>query len=188
MLVEDLWGLDYTFETWNPKTADPALQLVRAGEGFERTFPYIAVDFLPTSRAKFKSISDVLGFEADPDHYKYGYCELEMVSICVYANDFHNNYQVRGRDFCDFAIRKIHEHILSKWEEKLLNVNACLERSINIPIRDITAYLPQAGTKQCAYELDVFLRTNVQWNKLPEGFVPTGVVAEEATMYLENVD
>jgi len=182
LLIEDLQSMNFSYLYGN-HTWVPALNVWRAGEGRERSLPHLSVDFFPTSRKKFASISDyVAKHDVDPEYSRFGYCELELVNVTIYANQHHSNGRVHGRLFCEWAMEEIRNRVLSRWESILYDVNACLERSITPTINDVSAYLSTVGTKRYAYSMDVYLRTNVSWDNLPDGHEGSGVYAKSAVI------
>lgn len=179
-LIEDIQKMDFSFNGYSPD-----IEVWRVGEGRKRVLPYVSIDFLPTSKKMFASLGDVVGWKADPDYHRFGFCEIELVSITVYAEQQMEN--VYGRLFCDNAIRKIRKRVLSRWEPILYEVEACLDRSINPSIRDLSAYLDTFGTQMFAYQLDVYLRTNVSWDYMPDGYDDTQEVrAKKAEVTLKH--
>lgn len=179
LLKKDLQSMDFTYN-YEGHTWVPAMNVWRAGEGRERSLPHISIDFFPTSRKKFASISDLVDkHDINPEYNRHGYCELELVNVVVYANQHHSNSRVHGRLFCEWAIKKMRQRVLSRWEPILYEVQACLERSITPPISDVSAYLGTVGTKRYAYSMDVYLRTNVTWDYTPDDpdLIGSGVYA-----------
>jgi len=163
-LIERIQSLDFTYNGW-----DPQIEVWRAGEAHERNLPYISVDFIQTSQKLFGSMSDIVG-RIDDRRYEYAFCELEFVNISVYANKYHNNDAIRGRDFAFFAINEIRNDVLAWWNDILYKYDASIDRRIEIPIKDLTIYYEDVATRVHEFELDFYLRTDVRWyRELPSG-------------------
>ena len=180
-MVDDLQSLDYTFNGWNPN-----LQVSRAGEGHARTLPYVAVDFIATSAKKFESLGDIVG-RVDDHRFEYAYCELELVTISIYAEKYHNNGNIRGRDFAYATATKIRTRILAFWFEEILHkYNASIERGMDIPIKDLTLHRADVKTRVHELEIDVYLRTDVRWYKERIDDTIIDERAEKAYVLLKN--
>ena len=53
---------------------------------------------------------------------------------------------------------------------------ASLDRSEDIVIRDVSTYDPDTGTMIYCYSVDLYLRTQFRWNKVPPTHVEDTVV------------
>lgn len=168
---------------------DPQVEVYRWGEGFSQEHPYILVKFLPTSRKKFQSLSDVVG-RAKGRFYQYGLCHLESITVTVYCNEFHESDDgeriVNGRKLCSFIAEKCLERVLKVWEDILKGFNASFDRKANIPIiRDLSMYDKETGTKLYNYEFDMMLRTQLRWNKVPDDYDESDDIAERAILHVD---
>lgn len=168
-LINDLQNnVDYSFGNWNPD-----MKIWRSGEIHEKRLPFGVVDFLPTSRFKFKSLGDAIG-KVDDIHYQYGYCELEMVTISIYANKFQNNRKVNAREFAYNTLLRIRKHIFRTWPSILRKFGASIERGINANIIDLTDYREDIGTRMYEYDMNFYLRTDVRWDNRSDWIPPDG--------------
>jgi len=182
-LIEDLQqNVDFEYQSWNP-----SLQVWRAGEGHERILPYVTVDFISTSGKLFPSMADIVG-RIDDRRYEHAYCELEQVSITVYANKMHNSDTIRGRDYADIVAKRIRNRILAYWKFKLADYNASIDRAFDMPIRDLSMAHMDVTTRVHEYEFSVYLRTDVRWYKDLEQGQEAEEKADKAFIELENVD
>lgn len=182
-LIDDLQNnVDFTFNGW-----DPNIQVWRAGEGHKRNLPYVTVDFITLTDKKFASMADIVG-RVDDFRYEYAYCEIEVVVISFYANKYHNNGTIRGRDLAKESMIKIRKRILAFWNEILLDFNASIDRGMHTPIKDLTNAYPDVKTRVHEFELTFYLRTDVRWYKEWEDDEVIEERAEKAHIELENVD
>jgi hypothetical protein len=172
--------MDFTFKGW-----DPNLTIWRAGSAGPRELPYASVDFIATSRKMFPSMSDIVG-KIDDVRYEYAYCELELVSISVYAEKYHNSGAIRGRAFAAWAINEIRKRILWRWNQILVYYNASIDRRIEAPIRDLTAWKEDVANRVHEFELSLFLRTDVRWYRDLEPGEETEARADKAYILLQN--
>ena len=79
-LVDDINGIDFTYQTLNPQ-----VKVYRYGEGFSRINPNVLIEYLPSNRKRFQSVSDVIGY-AKGDYYRYGYIRVELCTIHCYES------------------------------------------------------------------------------------------------------
>ena len=172
-MIEDLQNnIDFSYLGWSP-----AIKVWRAGDGFEREFPYVAVDYIGTSEKKFASLGDIVE-RVDDQRYEYAYCELELVNITIYTKKNHNNGTIRGRAYGYEILGRIRERIFSRWTNNILyKYNASVERGRNAPIRDLTKFDTETAIREHELELDMFLRTDVRWYRV---LSPNDVIEERA--------
>lgn len=178
-ILDDLKdNITFEYDSW-----DPDVQIYRYKEGFDRELPYVMVDFLPTSRVKFRSISNAIG-KATPlgKYIQYGYCEIEDVNIKCFAGEFHKDKTINGRLIASYIAETIKAHIFKYWDFILKPMRASVDFYENIVVRDVTAYERRYGTKVYCYEIDIYLRTQQRWNKVPDGYEEE--VVEKIGMYL----
>jgi len=181
-LIEDLQNnISYSFNGWSP-----SVNVWRAGEGYERKLPYIAVDFIQTSDKRFASFADIVG-RIDDMRFEYAYCEIELVNITIYTNKYHNSKAVIGREYASEILTRIRSRILAYWSDTILyRYKASVGRGQPAPIRDLTLYDVETGTRIHEFDLTVFLRTDVRWYKtLPQG-VEAQQRAEKAYIVMQN--
>jgi len=173
--------IDFSYNGW-----DPPIQVWRAGEGFKRELPYVAVDFIETTMKKFPSFSEIVG-AIDDYYYEFAYCELELVTVSVYTRKYHNDNAVRGRDYAVDIMTKIRRDILAFWNDVLREYNASIDRSRAIPIKDLTNFRTDTGDRVHEYELNVYMRTDVRWHRMPDDYDEvTEERAEKAYGILDN--
>jgi len=175
-IVDRVNSLDFTYQGKNPQ-----VKVYRYGEGFSRTNPTILVQFFPASRKKFQSVSDVIG-KTKGDYYQYGYCQIELCSIHCYCQEKHQSADkttlINGRMLCyDMAIKCL-EDILKVWENILYDFNATLDMKEAIVIKDLSTYDPVTETRIYNYDIDVYLRTQFRWDKVPDGYEEGDDLAE----------
>jgi hypothetical protein len=175
-LVDRVNSLDFTYQSKNPQ-----VKVYRYGEGFSRTNPTILVQFLPASRMKFKSVSDVIGY-AKGDYYQYAYCQIELCSIHCYCQEKHESADkttvINGRMLCEFMAEKCLEDVLKVWEDILYDFNASFDRKEAVVVRDLSTYDPVTETRIYNYDIDVYLRTQFRWDKVPDGYEEDGDLAK----------
>jgi len=173
-MIDDIQNqVDFSYGSWNP-----SIQVWRAGEGFKREFPYVAIDFIQTSEKKFPSLADIVG-RIDDVYFTYAYCEVELVTITVYAKKYHNNNTVRGRNYAIIIADRIRRRILGFWNDILRDQNASIDRSKPTPVKDLTNFRAESGDRIHEYELDVYIRTDVRWSRMPDDYEVDEKVAEE---------
>ncbi|MEE9438991.1 MAG: hypothetical protein V3V14_08335 [Saprospiraceae bacterium] len=163
-LIEDLHkNINFSYQQYNPD-----INVFRSGEGFDRKNPYILVEFLPANRKKFRSISDVIGKATEHGQYKqYGYCQIELCSIYCYCGEFVKERSINGRIFTNELAANILKYIMRNWESVLWKMYASFDRSEDIVIRDVSTYNPETGTMVYCYSIDLYLRTQFRWDKIP---------------------
>lgn len=183
-LINDLTNnIDFTYKGWSPTE----LKVWRAGEAGKRVLPYIAVDYINTSDKRFSSLGDVVGRINDL-RLEYAYCELELVTVTIYTEKYHDGRNIRGRDFANWALQKVRKRILAYWNDILVSYNASIDRKVGMPIKDLSMYDGEVGTRIHEYELTVYLRTDVRWYKdMPEDDV-TEERAEKAYVVMQDIN
>ena len=179
-LIEDIQkNVDFSYGDW-----EPTIEVWRAGEGFKRELPYVAIDFISTSDKRFASFADIVE-RIDDLRYEYAYCELELVNITVYAKKYHNN--VRGREYADEILKRIRKRILAFWSDIILyKYNASVDRGNPAPIRDLTKFDTETATRIHELDLNVFLRTDVRWYKTISEEEVADERAEKAYIVMNN--
>ena len=168
-LIDDINGLDFTYQT-----LDPQVKVYRYGEGFDKIHPSILIGFLPSNRKRFQSISNVIG-KAKGDYYRYGYARVELCTIHVYCQEEHENVlktvTINGRMLGEFIAEKCLERVLKEWEDILSDYNSSFDRKDTIPIiRDLSLYDEISETQIYNYDIDVYLRIPFTWDKVPDGY------------------
>lgn len=181
-LIEDLHkNINFSYQDYNPE-----VNVNRSGEGFDRKNPYILVDFLPANRKKFQSISDIIGNATPKGEYKqYGYCQIELCSVYCYCGEYIKERSINGRIFTNELATKVLMYIMRNWESILWKMYASFDRSEDIVIRDVSTYDPDIGTMVYCYSIDLYLRTQFRWNKVPPDHTEEAVVLN-AGVYLKN--
>ena len=175
-LVDRINSLDFTYQG-----VDPQVKVYRYGEGFSRTNPTILLQFFPANRKKFQSVSDVIG-KAKGDYYQYAYCQIELCSIHCYCQEKHQSADkttlINGRMLCYDMAEKCLNDILKVWEDVLYDFNATLDMKEAIIVKDLSTYDPVTETRIYNYDIDVYLRTQFRWDKVPDGYEEKDDLAE----------
>ena len=181
-LIDDIQNqVDFSYGAW-----DPSIQVWRAGEGFKREFPYVAIDFIATSMKKFPSLADVVG-RIDDIYFTYAYCELELCTVTVFTKKYHNNNNVRGRNYAVVLANRIRTRILAFWNDILKDNKASIDRSKAMPVRDLTNYRDESGDRVHEYDINIFIRTDVRWSRMPSTYEVEKILADEARGELGEV-
>jgi len=174
--VDDINELDFTYEGF-----DPQVKVYRYGEGFSRTNPCILVGFMPSNRKRFQSVGDAIG-HAKGDYYQYGFCQIELCTIHCYCHEEHEtadkSTSINGRMLCYDMAEKCLYRVLKVWENILYDFNATLDRKETIVIKDLSTYNPATETRIYNYDIDVYLRTQFRWDKVPDGYEEDNDLAE----------
>jgi len=182
--VDDINGLDFTY-----KTFDPQVKVYRYGEGFSRENPTILVQFLPSNRKRFQSVGDVIG-KAKGDYYQYGFCQVELCTIHCYCQEEHETLDksttINGRMLCYDMAEKCLNDVLKVWENILFDFNASLDRKETIVIKDFSMYDSSTETRIYNYDIDVYLRTQFRWDKVPDGYEEDDDLAEIVELEVEG--
>jgi len=168
VLIDDLQeNLVFEFQGYRP-----TVNVYRFGEGFERDQPYILVEFMPSSRAKFRSISYVIGNATPNGQYKqYGYCQIENCTIYCYCGEFPRQHNLNGRLFTYAMAETVLKWIQRNWEQLLWKMYASFDRGEDIfAITDESFYDPITSTQIYCYSLNLYLRTQMRWDKIPNQF------------------
>ena len=150
----------------------PLVNVLRYGDGFDNQFPYVLIDFLPASRNKFRSISDYIGDATPAGQYKqYGFCQMEVINIYCYCGEFHNNFKLNGRKLTRHLIETVLNYVLKNWEIIFWKMYASFDRAETLfAIKDLTTYDENTESKIYCYSFDVYARTQMRWNKIPDSF------------------
>ena len=181
-LIDDIQNqVDFSYGAW-----DPSIQVWRAGEGFKREFPYVAIDFIATSMKRFPSLADVVG-RIDDIYFTYAYCELELCTVTVFTKKYHNNNNVRGRNYAVVLANRIRTRILAFWNDILKDNKASIDRSKAMPVRDLTNYRDESGDRVHEYDINIFIRTDVRWSRMPSTYEVEKILADEARGELGEV-
>lgn len=167
-LIEDLQkNINFEYEGYTPP-----INVYRYGEGFDRTTPYILVEFLPSNRKKFQSISDVIGPATEKgQYYEYGYCQIEVCNIYCYCGEFPDDNKLNGRLFTYYMAETVLKWVQRNWEQLLWKMYASFDRAEDMwAIYDDSFYDPLTRTRIYCYRISMYLRTHVRWNKIPPTF------------------
>lgn len=174
-LIDDLASLDYSYGVLD----NPDIPINRVLERFDAEEVQIVVEFYP-GRGDYRSISDTIGWTMKGEWFLYGFCQYELVTISVFCTEFVNDYNVPGRDLTSFIMNKIVQHILSTWDELLRQYHAARASKFDIPVPDRTVYDNRLGKKIYKYSVDIYLKTQFNWDKVPEGY-------EEGTNVVKSI-
>lgn len=166
---------------------NPHVEVYRYGENFTTENPYVMVQFLPTSRNKFRSLSDVTGI-AKGKYKQFSFCQIELCSIHFYCNRTHQNaaktVKVSGRLLGGDMAESLLERINKYWETLLWNWGACFDNRDMLIVKDLSGIGERNLTKIYNYDIDVYLRTQFKWDKVPDGYEP--VEADALVLETDN--
>ena len=180
VIVDYIKNIDFTYGDY-----DPQVKVYRYGEGFPIQHPYILVKFLPSNRAKFKSISDLI--EPYNDRYnEFGFCHMENMSIHVYCADVHYNTtaKIKGRLLCAYISQTCLDNLFRNIDRILLPYGASFDISDTIPtIRDMSYFDQETETMIYNYDFDFMLRTHMRYNFKPDYYDESEDYIE--TLYME---
>lgn len=152
--------------------SEPSIEVKRNNERFDMKEVRVVVQFLPIRGALFKSVSNVIGHATEDKQYlQYGYCQQEMCSITAYCEEFvFEDHKFGGRGFADNMIRQILMHVMKNWDGILRQYGAAIHSGVDIPIEDRTIQNARLGKIIYGYGFDVYLKTQFNWNKVPEDY------------------
>ncbi len=176
-LIDDIKdNVDFTYQTF-----DPQVKVYRYGEGFSRINPIVMIQFLPSNRKRFQSVSDIIGY-AEGDYYRYGYIRVELCTIHCYCQEKHETVDkttiFNGRVLCEFMAKKCLERVMKVWENILLDHYSSFDMKDTIPIiKDLSVYDEISETQIYNYDIDVYLRIPFTWDKVPDGYDDEGDLA-----------
>jgi len=190
IIVDDVKAFfDQYKYTINSTEFDPDVKVYRHNESFDTENPYVMVQFLPTTRNKFRSLSDVTGI-AEGRYMQFSFCQIELCSLHFYCNRMHYNAdktkKVNGRLLCADMAEKLLERINKYWDLLLIQWGACFDNRENLVIKDFSGLNEMHQTKIYNYDIDVYLRTQFKWNKVPEGYDPDEELADNIGIEIEN--
>jgi len=168
LLIKDIkTNVDFSYD----EDYDPNPQIVRYFEGHDWTNPQILVDFLPASRVKFFSISNMIA-PATPlgQYHSFAHIQMEQCVIRCYAGKHQNNRNLNGRLLVESMAQKLRKHILRKWDSLLFDMCASIEKYEDMPLRDVSIFDRSRGTMVYIYELSFYIRTLFSWNNIPDDY------------------
>lgn len=167
----------------------PPVNVYRYGESFDKSLPYILIEFLPANRNKFRSISDIIGNATPKGAFKqYGFCQMEVVNIYCYCGEFHNDFQLNGRKLTYHLAETALRYVQKNWEQMLWRMYASFDRAETLyAIKDDSYYEKTTESKIYCYNFDVYIRTQMQWNKVPDSFEEEEIV-EKTNLYIKSAD
>jgi len=150
----------------------PLVNVNRYGEGFDKQFPYVLIEFLPANRNKFRSISDFIGNATPAGQYaQYGFCQMEAINIYCYCGEFHNDLKLNGRKLTYHLAEVVMSYVQRNWEQIFWKMYASIDRAETIySIKDSSYYDENTSSKIYCYSFDVYARTQMRWNKIPLTF------------------
>lgn len=167
-IIEDMHrNLNFKYQEYIPP-----VNIFRYGESFDKQVPYILIDFLPANRNKFRSISDYIGDASPAGQYKqYGFCQIEVITLYCYCGEFHNSFQLNGRKLTYHLAEIALSYVQRNWEQILWKMYASLDRVDTLyTIKDLSYFDETTASKIYCYSFDVYVRTQVRWNKVPPEF------------------
>jgi len=190
ILVDDVKAFfdAYTY-TIGETDFDPSVEVFRHNEGFDTENPFVMVQFLPTTRNKFRSLADVTGI-AEGRFKQFSFCQLELCSIHFYCQRTHQNadktVRVNGRLLVGDMSEKLLDRINRYWETLLNEWGACFDNRDSLVIKDFSGLNEMHSTKIYNYDIDVYLRTQFKWNKVPDGYDPEEELANNLVIEMKN--
>jgi len=190
ILVDDVKAFfdQYTY-TIGEIDFDPGVEVFRHNEPFKTENPYVMVQFLPTTRNKFRSLSDVTGI-ASGRFKQFSFCQIELCSLHFYCHQTHYNadktVELEGRLLCASMAENTLERINKYWETLLNEWGACFDNRESLVIKDFSGLSEMHSTRIYNYDIDVYLRTQFKWNKVPEGYDPADELANTLILEVDN--
>jgi hypothetical protein len=166
--IEDMQkNINFSYQEYTPP-----VNVYRYGESFDKSTPYILIEFLPANRNKFRSISDYIGDATPAGQYKqYGFCQIEVINIYCYSGEFHDNFKLNGRRLTYHLAETTMLYVQKNWEQMFWKKYASLDRAETLyVIKDSSYYDDNTASKIYCYSFDVYARTQMRWNKIPESF------------------
>lgn len=167
LLINDLQqNVTFEYKGWN---INP--RIMRERSGYPKKNPFITVGYYPTTRDKFRSISNVIGnYTEDGNYYEYGMCQLENVVIRSYANKLHKDREMEGRFIVSHMSNQIIWRILTAWQYGLLYSIYCSLDDANIFPVDKSFFDSKKGTMFYINEISFNIRTPIRWNIKPDDY------------------
>lgn len=166
----------------------PPVKVYRYGEGFERSLPYILIEFLPANRNKFRSISDFIGNATPAGQYaQYGFCQMEVINVYCYCGEFHNEWNLNGRKLTYHLAETVLKYVQRNWEQIFWKMYASIDRAETLyAIKDSSYYDDNTGSKIYCYSFDVYARTQMRWNKIPPTFDGEEIIEEISELWIKS--
>jgi hypothetical protein len=155
---------------WKYQDKDINPLFIRSGATKTRKRSCVLFEFSPTSRVKFRSISDVIGNASDKGEYKeYGWCQLEQCVIRTYCFEKHYlSDLVNGRTLAEHMARLAMIATIRNLDGLLFEQNLAFDRSENLGIIfDKSIFDPTTKMYNYIYEINFMIRTHFRWNYIP---------------------
>ena len=190
IIVDDVKAFfdQYTY-TIGETDFDPDVEVFRHNEGFNTESPYVMVQFMPTTRNKFRSLADVTGI-AEGRFKQFSFCQIELCSLHFYCQRTHQNadktVKLSGRLLCADMAEKLLERINKYWDTLLFKWGACFDNRESLVIKDLSGLSEMHSTKIYNYDIDVYLRTQFKWNKVPDGYDSADELANSLVLEYDN--
>jgi len=166
-LIDDI--KNYVSFVYNDWDIEPTI--MREHSGYPKKNPFITIGFLPTPRAKFKSISNAIGYMTNDQNFvEYGFCQLEKITIRCFANKLHKSRTIEGRFIVEFMATQIRDRVLKMWQYTLLHEMYASLDDPNIMVADKSFMDRNRGTMSYVSELDFNIRTQSRWNIKPTNY------------------
>ena len=166
-------NVTWEYDDWE---IDP--KIIREGAVIDKKRPNIVFGFKPTSRRKFRSISDVVGNATEQGQYKeYGWCQLEQCTIRFYCNENHKNRAYNGRTIAEHMARLGMTRVIRNWDGMFIQLGLAFDRSEDIGIiNDDSIFDPITKTYFYIYEISFMIRTHFRWNYIPDDYVEEDIL------------
>ncbi len=166
--------------TWEYNSWDIDPEIMREGATIKKKRPSIVMSFKPTSRMKFKSISDAIGNATDDGEYKeYGWCQLEQCVIRFYCNEHHKNRSYNGRTIAEYMARLGLTRVIRNWDGLFFQFGLAFDRQEELGvIDDVSVFDQRTKTWFYIFELSFMIRPHFRWNYIPDDYVEGELIAE----------
>lgn len=164
--------------TWEYDSWDINPNIIREGAVIDKKRPNIVFSFKPTSRNKFRSISDVVGNATPAGQYKeYGWCQLEQCTIRFYCHEHHKNRTYNGRTIAEHMSRLGMIRVIRNWDGIFKEFGLAFDRGEDLGVvNDDSIFDPITKTYFYIYEISFMIRTHFRWNYIPDDYVEEEVL------------
>jgi len=164
--------------TWEYDSWDINPKIMREGAVIDKKRPSIVFGFRPTSRRKFRSISDVIGKATEYGEYKeYGWCQLEQCTIRFYCHEHHKNRTYNGRTIAEYMSRLGMTRIIRQWDGLFFQFGLAFDRQENLGVvDDVSIFDPITKTYFYIFEISFMIRTHFRWNYIPSDYVEDVII------------
>ena len=158
--------------TWKYDSWDIDPKIIREGAVIDKKRPNIVFSFKPTSRRKFRSISEVVGNATPQGQYKeYGWCQPEQCVIRFYCHEHHKERSYNGRTIAEHMSRLGMIRIIREWDGLFFEFGLAFDRNEDLGIvNDVSIFDPITKTYFYIFEISFMIRTHFRWNYIPSDY------------------